>query len=286
MAKPERKSYHKVDQPRFKAFKQIYQKSGIYKLYESYMGLMFYASSVVFVSGFIIGALLHHFLFNLRFFQWLLAVLTFSCIISLTVPIIFILYPLYLRGTRKKEIEANLVYTIGYMGVLSAGGISIERIFERVTQVEKSPTIKDLTKMFVTNIKMFGLDVSSSLEDITLRSPSEALSKLLIGITNTVETSGDLKSLLTFETQRLLHSKREQQKKTLAALTALGEIYITAMVMGPIVFIVMLTILSILGNVTFGLSPMDQLNLLVFFGLPTISTVFILIFNGILPKEV
>jgi len=269
----------------FTAFKQIYQKSGTTRFYESYIALMLFASLVTFVSAFAIGALLHHFLFNLTLFQYFIAVLTFSCVISLTIPIIFILYPLYRRSQRGKEIDANLVYTTGYMGVLSAGGISIERIFERVTQVERHPPIKDLAKRLIANIKMLGLDVTSSLVDITLRSPSETFSKLLIGITNTVKTSGDLKNLLTFETKSLLHAKREQLKKTLGTLISLGEIYIAAMVMGPIVFIVMITILSVMGNVAFGLSPVDQLNLLVFFGLPTISTIFIIILNGVLPEE-
>lgn len=269
----------------FTAFKQIYQKSGTTRFYESYIALMLFASLVTFVSAFAIGALLHHFLFNLTLFQYFIAVLTFSCVISLTIPIIFILYPLYRRSQRGKEIDANLVYTTGYMGVLSAGGISIERIFERVTQVERHPPIKDLAKRLIANIKMLGLDVTSSLADITLRSPSETFSKLLIGITNTVKTSGDLKNLLTFETKSLLHAKREQLKKTLGTLISLGEIYIAAMVMGPIVFIVMITILSVMGNVAFGLSPVDQLNLLVFFGLPTISTIFIIILNGVLPEE-
>ena len=269
----------------FTAFKQIYQKSGTTRFYESYMALMLFASLVTFVSVFAIGALLHHFLFNLTLFQYFIAVLTFSCVISLTIPIIFILYPLYRRSQRGKEIDANLVYTTGYMGVLSAGGISIERIFERVTQVERHPPIKDLAKRLIANIKMLGLDVTSSLADITLRSPSETFSKLLIGITNTVKTSGDLKNLLTFETKSLLHAKREQLKKTLGTLISLGEIYIAAMVMGPIVFIVMITILSVMGNVAFGLAPVDQLNLLVFFRLPTISTIFIIILNGVLPEE-
>lgn len=269
----------------FQAFKQTYQKSGLSRLYESYTALMLFSYLVMFVSSFSIGALLHHFLFNLNLFQYFLAVLTFSCITSLSIPIIFVLYPVYRRHQRRNEIDANLVYTTGYMGVLSAGGISIERIFDRVLQVEQRPAIKDLAKRLITDIKMFGLDVTASLGDITVRSPSEALSKLLSGIANTVKTSGDLKSLLMFETKSLLHAKREQLKKTLGTLISLGEMYIAAMVMGPIVFIVMITILSIMGNVTFGLTPVDQLNLLVFFGLPSISTVFIVILNGVLPEE-
>ena len=270
---------------RFTSFKQAYQKSGLSRLYESYIAIMLFATTLVFITGLTVSALLHHLLFNLTPLQYSTAVLTSSCAISLIIPITFTLYPLYRTGQRKREIDANLIYTTGYMGVLSAGGIPIERIFDRVTQVEQHLPIKDLASKFMANIKMFGLDVASSLDDITLRSPSEAFSKLLTGIANTVKTSGDLKSLMAFETKRLLHAKREQLKKTLGTLISLGEIYIAAMVMGPIVFIVMITILSIMGSVAFGLSPVDQLNLLVFFGLPTISTIFIIILNGVIPEE-
>lgn len=269
----------------FTTFKPIYQKSGISKLYESYIALMLFASVVAFFAAFAIGVVLHHLLFDLPLLQFFAAVLIFSWTVSLTVPVIFILYPLYRKNQRGKEIDVNLVYTTGYMGVLSAGGIPIERIFERATQVEQHQAIRDLTKRLITNIKLFGLDVTSSLRDIAFRSPSETFSKLFTGITNTVNTSGDLKSLLTFETRRLLHAKREQLKRTLRTLAAIGEIYISAIVVGPILFIVILTILSIIGNVTFGLSPVEQLNLLVFFGLPMLSTIFIIILNGVLPEE-
>jgi archaellum biogenesis protein FlaJ (TadC family) len=271
--------------PQFPAFRLIYHKSGISGLFESYMALMIFVTLAAFVSAFAVGALLHHSFFNLTLMHYILAVLTFSCVISLTVPVSFILYPLYRQSQKRKEIDANLVYTTGYMGVLSAGGIPIERMFERVAQVEKHPPIRNTAKGLITNIKMFGSDITSSLMEAAVRSPSEAFSKLLVGIMNAVKTSGDLKSLLVFETKKLLHAKREQQKKTLGTLTVLGEIYITTMVIGPILFIVMLTILSIMGNVTFGLSPSEQLNLIVFFGLPAISAIFIVILNGVLPEE-
>jgi len=269
----------------FGAFKDVYQRSGIRSSYEIYVAHMFFASSTAFVSALVVGALLHRPLFSLTSPWYYVAVLSFSYIVTMTVSIAFIMYPVHRQGQRKRGIDANLVYTAGYMGVLSAGGIPIERIFERVADVEQHAPIRTLTQRLITNIKMFGLDVSSSLRDITLHSPSEAFSKLLTGITNTVKTSGDLTSLLTFETERLLHAKREQLKKTLGTLTVLGEVYITAIVMGPIVFIVMLTILSIMGNIVFGLSPAEQLNLLVFFGLPAVSAVFIVVLNSVLPGE-
>jgi flagellar protein FlaJ len=271
--------------PRFTSFKQVYQQSGISRLYESYMTIMLFATLAAFASAFTAGALLHHLFFSLTLFQYLMAVLTFSFVISLAVPIMFISYPIIRRVQGRKEIEANLIYTTGYMGILSAGGIPIERMFERVAEVEQHPSISALARGLITNIKMFGYDVTTAIMQAAARSPSEAFSKLLLSIVNTVKTSGDLRSLLTFETERLLHAKREQLKKTLSTLTVLGEIYITTMILGPIVFIIMLTILSVMGNVSFGLSPAEQLNLIVFFGLPVLSALIIVILNGVLPEE-
>ena len=269
----------------FTFLKKAYMQSGLSRSYESYVAMMFFSSLVAFISVFVAGSLVHSILFGLPLFQSLTAVLILSCISILMVPSIFIAYPLYRGDQRKKQIETSLVYTTGYMGVLAAGGISIERIFERVTQVEQHLPIRELASRVMSNIRVFGLDVVSSLDDVILHSPSESFSKLLISITNTLKTSGDLKSLLTFETQGLLHTKKEDLKKTLNTLTGFGELYITGVVIGPIVFIVMITILSVMGTVTFGISPVMQLNLLVFFGIPALSMVCIVILNGVLPEE-
>jgi archaellum biogenesis protein FlaJ (TadC family) len=293
MTKPERKSYLTALSyrlfggvaSRVVLLKQAYEQSGLSRLYESYVALMLFASLVTFVLVFVVGVLFHYFVLKLGMLQVFEAVIPLSMVASLVVSMVFFAYPLYRRDQRKKEIDTNLVYTAGYMGVLAAGGISAERIFERVIQVERRVSIRDLARRFIANIRVFGLDVVSSLDDVSRHSPSEVFSKLLVGMTNTLKTSGDMKSLLTFETERLLHAKREQLKKILNTLLGLGEVYIAGVVMGPITFIVMITILSIMGNVAFGISPVMQLNLIVFFGIPMISLVFIVVLNSFLPGE-
>ena len=293
MTKPERKSYLTALSyrlfggvaSRVVLLKQAYEQSGLSRLYESYVALMLFASLVTFVLVLVVGVLFHYFVLKLGMLQVFEAVIPLSMVASLVVSMVFFAYPLYRRDQRKKEIDTNLVYTAGYMGVLAAGGISAERIFERVIQVERRVSIRDLARRFIANIRVFGLDVVSSLDDVSRHSPSEVFSKLLVGMTNTLKTSGDMKSLLTFETERLLHAKREQLKKILNTLLGLGEVYIAGVVMGPITFIVMITILSIMGNVAFGISPVMQLNLIVFFGIPMISLVFIVVLNSFLPGE-
>lgn len=270
---------------RFKLLKHVYLQSGISRLYESYVALMLFSAIVTFFAVFVTGALLHYFLFSLTITQLFLAVFALSTVASITVITLFVAYPLYRRKQMRAEIDLNLVYTTGYMEVLSAGGIPIERIFDRVIQVERHPAIRDSAKRLITDVKVFGLDVISSLNDVIKHSPSEVFSKLLAGIINTLKTSGDLTGLFTFETERLLSLKKEQMKKTLNTLLGLGEVYIAGVVMGPVTFIIMITILSVMGTVAFGISPIMQLNLLVFLGIPMICLLFIIILNNALPQE-
>ena len=266
-------------------FKQAYVQSGLYKSYESYTAIMLFSCLITFVSAFASSVLIHSIVLDMSWVPALFAALVLSGIFAIAVLTIFIAYPSYRRSQRRKDIDTHLVYTAGYMGVLSAGGISLERIFERVAEVERRAPLRDLESRLIADVKIFGLDVGSALQDVILHSPSEVFSKFLAGINNALKTSANLKSLLKFESKELLQAKREQLKGTLDSLTAFGEIYITGVVIAPIVFIIMVTVLSIMGNVTFGISPVVQLNLLVFFGIPMLGGICVLFLNSILPEE-
>jgi flagellar protein FlaJ len=271
--------------PDFPVYKQTYQKSGIGLLYESYMAVMLFSCVLAFVLTFVVGFFVHSLIFRLSIWGGIVAASSLSIVSLMIVLVLYVVRPLLLIRQRRAQIDSSLIYTVGYMGVLSAGGLPIERVFSRVVEVEPRPAIRELATKFVANVRMFGMDVASSLDDVRLHSPSDIFAKLLIGVMNTIKTSGDLKSLLVFETNRLLTLKREQLKKTLSALIALSELYVTAMVMAPITFIIMLTILSVLGTTQFGLSPATQLNLIVFLGIPVICIMFIVLLDGIMPKE-
>jgi flagellar protein FlaJ len=270
--------------PNFPSLKKDYAKSGIKITYELYAALSIFTVVTTAAGSFVVSLLLES-LLGVSLSKGLLGAVILTFVVSMVAAIILVVYPVMRVNRNKNEIDSNLIYTVGYMSVLSAGGISIDRLFERVVEVEPHFAIKDLALRFTTNIKLFGADTSAALKDTQTRSASETFSKLLLSINSTTKTSGDLKSLLAFETNNLLALKREQLKKRLAGLVALAELYVTAMVMAPVTFIIMITLLSVLGNSSMSLSPVSQLNLIVFFGIPVICIIFILILDSVLPKE-
>jgi hypothetical protein len=98
-------------------------------------------------------------------------------------------------------------------------------------------------------------------------------------------TSGDLKGLLVYEVERQLQKKKEILKNNLSTLVYLGEIYVTLMVVMPVLFILMITILSIMGGRSFGGSSVVQLNLIIFFGIPVMAAAFVIILDQVLVIE-
>jgi archaellum biogenesis protein FlaJ (TadC family) len=96
-------------------------------------------------------------------------------------------------------------------------------------------------------------------------------------------TSGDVKNLLLYEVDRQLQKKREVLKNSVNMLVYVGEIYVTMMVVTPVLFILMITILSIMGGI--GGGAVVQLNLIIFFGIPLMTAAFIIILDQVLVIE-
>ena len=134
------------------------------------------------------------------------------------------------------------------------------------------------------NMRLFGMDITSSFEDIASRSASETLKFVIESINNNIQTSGELKNLFKFEVDRQMQRKRDDLKKTLNSLTYLGELYVALLVVAPILFILIITILSILGTSGSNGSVL-QLNLITFLGMPLLSTMFIIILDTTMGGE-
>ncbi len=204
-----------------------------------------------------------------------------SSVISVVSACLIFAYPRMQMDSKNRSIEETLLGTTTYMSILASSGMSIERILEKVAMMEKNPEIRYEVHVFLTDIKLFGKPVSQALLDMADRTKNSTFSKMLTGIVNTVNTSGDLSKYLSFETRQLITLKDEETKSILTKLGYMGEVYIAALVVGPILFIIMLSLLSGLDIGT-GLSSMTLLNSMVFIGLPIVSMIFLIILDNIM----
>jgi len=265
-------------------FREIYSESGITLPFRDYMMRAVVILGAVFSLSVILTFSIHSMILQVTGSQLIIAVSILSVTITLLATILVLFYPINKKNEMTKKIENGLLYSLGYMTVLSASGLGIETIMERVAEVENNQSIKQLASKFVMNMRLFGMDITSSLEDIASRSASDTLKNVIESINNNIQTSGELKNLFKFEVDRQMQRKRDDLKKVLSNLTYLGELYVALLVVAPILFILIITILSILGTSISGGSIL-QLNLITFFGMPLLSTMFIIILDTTMGGE-
>lgn len=263
-------------------FREIYSKSGLSTPYEDYLRRTALLSASAYSISVVLLLILHTRLLEVRGWRILSDIFIPSAIVGLLALLLSLYYPLYKKNQMKEEIEDSLLYALSYMAALSAGGLPIEKIMERVSEVEESEALRMIAGKFMADVRLFGFDVPSALRDAARRSPSEVMEKLLEGLRNVIQTSGDLKGLLTYEVNRMLERRRERLKRMMSTLIYLGELYVSLLVVAPILFILILTVLSVIGGNPLGIPPQVQLNLLVFIGIPTMAAGFTIILDVVM----
>ena len=261
--------------------REIYEESGMNAIFNDYIKKVNIITIATFVSVSIISIVAHTILLEASEARIIIASLALSTSVAIITQIIGHIKPSYQRNQIKNYLENNLIYSLSYMSCLSSSGMSIEKIFRRVSEIEDNPPLRTLINKFLVNVNLLGMDVNSALNQMADHSPSKSFAKQITSIRTTIMTSGDLKNLLHYEVKGQLQKKREKLKASVNTLVYIGEIYVTMMVVTPVLFILMITILSIMGG-GFGGSSVLQLNLIIFFGLPVMAAAFIILLDQVL----
>jgi archaellum biogenesis protein FlaJ (TadC family) len=265
--------------PKFPGFEEVYLQSGVKIAYEAYLATTFFVSVLV-IPPLYFGS----FLLETRFHVALVPAILASAILAITGFSIslfaFLLYPYYLRNTAGSKIDGQLPYSLGFIGILSAAGTTMEGLLEKLSESETNKALSNLANRFLQDINVFGLDTESALAEVAKHSPSKVFAKFLQSAMVAFKTSGSLIELIEFESKRLLQQKRDELRRVVHNLSAFSEVYIALVVVGPIIFIILISILSLLTTQGIGIPSTVLMNLIVFIGVPVMSVFFLVMLDS------
>jgi flagellar protein FlaJ len=271
--------------PTLPGYREAYEQAGLPLIYESYISTAFLLSFVAAVPVLVLSYLLETSFLGSAVIVSIIASVVLSFVVFAVSLLVWLLYPLERRRSFKSKLERQLAYSFGILGALSAAGIGVERLFERLATTESNPVLAELARRFLRNVKVFGLDTESALKEVASHSPSLQFSKMLESMAIAYRTSGSMHDLVAFDSGRLFSEKKENLRKSVNDLAVMAELYITLVVVGPVIFIVMLTIFTILPSSTSSLpNPSGLINLLIFIGIPAISAVFVIILDSMVNR--
>ena len=271
--------------PLFKDLDTNLQRSGLKVNFKAYVTLTVFCTISLSLAILTAVPCLLFFLFNVSLIPAILFGLGGSLLALAFTIIGFYGYPIYRADATKRQLEDELPFTTGYMAILTSAGVSPENIFSSLANLPVSLAISTEAKDVVRDVNLFGCDIISALEDVSKRTPSARFREMIEGFISMIHSGGNLASYLREKSAQYMKLKRIGLKKYADTLSMLSEFYVAVLLTGPLMLVIMLTVMAMLGNSSLGfLSPDLLLSLLTYVGIPLGSVVFLIILDATSPK--
>lgn len=195
----------------------------------------------------------------------------------------FYLYPSVLIKQRASKIRDSLPFATMYMSTLAGTGTSLPELFRILgKETEEYGEIAKEAEKISRDIETFGMDVSEALEKAANRTPSKDFKELIWGLNHTITSGGSLRSFLHERSESLMNDYQRRVESFAEQLSLLVEMYITVVIVGSIVFTSMSVVMSSFTSYSGQNIVLIQIAA-IFFGLPIISGMFILLVKGMAP---
>jgi len=253
---------------KFASLENALRKAGIRILSRTYISTMLFTTWFAFCCSILLYLfLIVRFRTPLVLLVYLLPLIFFS---------IFYFYPYYKAKERRRNIDTNLPFAINHMGAIAASGLSPYHLFRIIAESGEYGEIRKEMGRVVGMSDDLGLDVVTSLKNVSSATPSENLSKFFLGVSSTIETGGDLRKFLEIESQKALFEYELRRRKYHELLSTYADIYAAVAVAAPLFLVAALTLMNALGGTIMGFSIQSLLWLGTYIILPFINIVFIL----------
>ena len=272
--------------PLFKDVDVNLRKSGMKANFKAYVSTIILATLMVCTLVLILIPTLLIFIFHLSLLSSLLFGIGATLLAGALTVIVFYAYPIYRADSLKRTLEDGLPFTAGYIAILAGAGVQPDRIFRSLAQVDAPLAVSKEARTIVRDVELFGFDIISALEAASDRTPSEMFKEFLEGFIATAHSGGGLVKYLGDRSHQYMELKRIALRRFSDVLSVLAEFYVTILVAGSLIFVVMLAVMAMLGGGGSGLlDPRLLLYLLTYLGLPIGSVVFLIVLDMVSPKR-
>jgi flagellar protein FlaJ len=265
----------------FSDLKKDLKRSGMRKTLEEYLSTSLLMCIILFVIELPIFSLIFS-LMNLGFLFSFFMAITTSVLVCSFFFLMFVNYPKFLIRDKARSIDKTLPFAGIYLSTIASSRLPPHRIFEIFSKFKEYGEVSYEAKRIVADMKIFGLNVYDSLEKAVERTPSKDLRDLFWTILSTLKAGGDLHAYLAEKSKSFLSDYRRRLDEFSQSLSIYLEIYLTALVLGTIFFIILTSVMS-------GFTGMVAENIifvqffLIFLFVPLISVAFIILIKTASP---
>ena len=209
---------------------------------------------------------------------------TLTTVALLLVFFLFYMYPSMASGKRKKSIDATLPFGTTYMATIASSRAPPIAMFKILSQFNEYGELSVETGKIYRDVEAFGMDLQGAIRKTANRTPSEELKELLWGLDTVLSSGGSVGNFLHEKSRGFINEYRRSLEQYSKTLSLLIEVYLTVVLVGSIFFIIMTSLMSILGGGGGGTGTLLLQFLVLFIGLPFASLGFIGLLKMIAPS--
>ena len=264
----------------FSDLKDDLKKARIGMSLEEYLSVALMTSFLVFLLEMPMIALILA-LLRLGFLFSFITAITISILLPLGFFIAFLNYPKLIVKDRVKSIETALPFATTYLSTIASSNLPADQIFKIFSKFEEYGEVTKEVRNIVADVEILGADVNTAIEKAAERTPSKNFKEVLWGILSTIRSGGNLGEYLRSKTRSLLQEYRRKLYEFSHSLTVYMEVYLTALVVGALFFIILTSVMS--GFAGGSISLVFLQFIIVFFVVPLISIAFIVFVKTISP---
>ncbi|MEM5836432.1 MAG: type II secretion system F family protein [Candidatus Aenigmatarchaeota archaeon] len=258
--------------PYFSELKSDLKRAGIKLSVQEFLSQGIFLTVLVFILGLPIFSVIFSFFLKSFLFGFLSSITACFFILSIFF-IAYVNYPKILIGQKTKKIDDQISFAALHLSTLASAKLSLDKILEIFSEFSGYGEITEEISKIRTDMKMFGLDVNTALERAVERCPSKNLKEILWGILSTNLSGGEIDVYLREKARSLMSEYRMKLRDFSHQLGIYLEIYITAVILGAVFFLILTSIVA--GIAGTGGQILFLQFFLIFIFLPAISAIFI-----------
>ena len=252
-------------------------------LSKTYVNIILLITTLAFISSFLIFMLISF--LNLNIYTLLIRPLIISVLVSLGAFTITYVYPFIKADQRSKIIDANLPFAINHMSAVATSGLPPDMMFRIASQSREYKELNLELKRLVEYVDLFGYDLTTAIESLSATTPSRDFKEFLDGALATLTSGGDFSLFLREKSDQAMFSYKLRMEKYNETVSTYSDVYMGIMIVAPVFFIAILSLVSILGGTILGLDIQTVIVLGTYAIIPMLNIAFLIFLEVSQPVE-
>ncbi len=243
---------------------------------DEYSSAMFFISIILSTLSAEISAIL----FIFMHIPWYTVPLGFIAVFFISNGVLRI-YPTFLISEVSSSLSQRLPYLVIEMAALADTGMTIERIFEHLVELEPDKYTKKVLNFIVRNIKVFGMDIAQSLDETIRRSPSRDFAEFILSLKGALLAGSEARHFLAEYSQKVMIDKKINLRYLIERLNIVAEAFTTLFVVLPSILLIMILLFTM---ISFKSSYYIFFLLIIYVLIPLMGVIFIMLLEAVRPR--